>query len=217
MKNTLSSLWTNNRLFIVLISLMVLFRTSFADWNEVPTGSMKPTIIEGDRILVNKIAYDLNLPFTHISLKHFADPDYGDIVIFDSNKADKRLIKRVIGLPGDIIEMKDNTLIINGKALEYQLVTQTKNHITLKEKFNHIVHEIRLNYPLTNQHSSFKATRIPEKHYLVLGDNRNNSADSRFIGLIPRSEILGRSQRVIMSLNYDNYYLPRLNRFLHTL
>lgn len=216
-KNMLLALWTNHRFFIILMSLMVLFRTSFADWNEVPTGSMKPTIIEGDRILVNKIAYDLNIPFTHISLIHFSDPEYGDIVIFNSAKADKRLVKRVIGLPGDTITMINNTLIINGKRLDYQLVTQDKNEIILKENFNHIAHDIRLEYPINNKYSSFDTLKIPEQHYLVLGDNRNNSADSRFIGLIPRTEIIGRSQRVVMSLNYDNYYLPRLKRFLHTL
>ena len=65
--------------------------------------------------------------------------------------------------------------------------------------------------------SNFNNITIPENFYLVLGDNRNNSADSRFIGLIPRKEIIGRAKHVVMSLNYDNYYLPRTNRFLHKL
>ena len=217
MKHSISDIMKNNRHFIVFIFLMVIFRTSIADWNSVPTGSMKPTIIEGDRIWVNKLAYDINLPFTHISLKHFADPQYGDIIIFDSANADKRLVKRVIGLPGDTVAMTNNTLIINGKALDYKIMDQEKNKLVIEEINNKSVHRIQLIYPLVNQYSSFQSLTIPDQYYLVLGDNRNNSADSRFIGLVPRKEIIGRAQHVVMSLNYDNYYLPRINRFMHTL
>lgn len=106
------NLWKNNRFFIIFILLMVVFRTSVADWNTVPTGSMKPTIIEGDRIWVNKIAYDLNIPFTHVSLKHFDDPKRGEIIIFDSATANKRLVKRVIGLPGDTVRMENNVIFL---------------------------------------------------------------------------------------------------------
>ena len=217
MKHSISDIMKNNRHFIVFIFLMVIFRTSIADWNSVPTGSMKPTIIEGDRIWVNKLAYDINIPFTHISLKHFADPQYGDIIIFDSANADKRLVKRVIGLPGDTVAMTNNNLIINGKALDYKIMDQEKNKLVIEEINNKSVHRIQLIYPLVNQYSSFHSLTIPDQYYLVLGDNRNNSADSRFIGLVPRKEIIGRAQHVVMSLNYDNYYLPRINRFMTTL
>lgn len=217
MNRSITAILKNNRHFIVFIFLMVIFRTSIADWNSVPTGSMKPTIIEGDRIWVNKLAYDINLPFSHISLKHLADPKYGDIVIFDSARADKRLVKRVIGLPGDTVAMSNNTLIINGKALDYKIMDQEKNKLVIQEMNKKSVHRIQLVYPLVNQYSSFQSLTIPDQYYLVLGDNRNNSADSRFIGLVPRKEIIGRAQHVVMSLNYDNYYLPRLNRFLQTL
>lgn len=75
--------WKENKSFILFLALMFVFRSAIADWNEVPTGSMKPTIIEGDRILVNKMAYDIRVPFTHIPLVKLADPDRGDIIIFD--------------------------------------------------------------------------------------------------------------------------------------
>lgn len=196
---------------------MVVFRTSVADWNTVPTGSMKPTIIEGDRIWVNKIAYDLNIPFTHVSLKHFDDPKRGEIIIFDSATANKRLVKRVIGLPGDTVRMENNVIFLNGKALDYKIIKQDQNKIIVQEKSNNSAHNIRLTLGLTNRASNFNSLTIPEKYYLVLGDNRNNSADSRYIGLIPRKEIIGRAKHVVMSLNYDNYYLPRTSRFLHKL
>ena len=211
------NLWKNNLFFITLILLMVVFRTSVADWNVVPTGSMKPTILEGDRIWVNKIAYDLNIPFTHISLKHFNDPKRDEIIIFDSTIANKRLVKRVIALPGDTVRMENNVIFINGKALDYKVINQDQNKIIVEEKNNNSAHNIRLTLGLINRASSFNTLTIPEKFYLVLGDNRNNSADSRFIGLIPRKEIIGRAKHVVMSLNYDNYYLPRTYRFLQKL
>lgn len=213
----LPGLWKENRSLITFILLMVVFRTSVADWNTVPTGSMKPTIIEGDRIWVNKVAYDFNLPFTHISLKHFNDPKRNDIVIFDSAVANKRLVKRIIGLPGDTVRMENNIIFINGKALAYTLVQQDQNKIIVQEKSQHSTHNIRINPGMLNRASSFDSITVPEKAYLVLGDNRDNSADSRFIGLIPRNEIIGRAKHVVMSLNYDNYYLPRTSRFFHTL
>ncbi|MEW8316063.1 MAG: signal peptidase I [Candidatus Thiodiazotropha endolucinida] len=88
MRQRLLSLWNGNRSFIIFVVLLLTFRSVIADWNVVPTGSMKPTILEGDRILVNKMAYDLRLPFTHISLLKRGDPARGEIVIFDSEAAD---------------------------------------------------------------------------------------------------------------------------------
>jgi signal peptidase I len=195
---------------------MVLFRSAIADWNTVPTGSMKPTILEGDRILVNKMAYDLRLPFTHISLMKRADPARGDIIIFDSEAADKRLVKRVIGLPGDVVAMRDNQLWINGATLTY---SDDPSAVGKSDKIEHLLgveHRVRWLGSDTRL-SSFRPVKVPPNHYLVLGDNRNNSADSRVIGFVPRSEIVGRSRHLVISLNYDNYYLPRSDRFLQPL
>lgn len=217
MRKNISNIVKENRFFIVFIFLMLVFRSSFADWNTVPTGSMKPTIIEGDRIWVNKLAYDLNIPFTHISIKNYADPERGDIVIFESEKAEKRLVKRVIGIPGDTVSMINNSIFLNGKPLAYKITSRHLSHIILEEKLTQSAHKIRLERPLQNRADSFTPITIPEKFYLVLGDNRNNSADSRFIGFIPRKEIIGRTRHVVMSLDYDNYYLPRANRLLQKL
>ena len=195
---------------------MVVFRTSLADWNTVPTGSMKPTILEGDRIWVNKLAYDLKVPFTHLTLKNFSHPKRGDIIIFESKKAEKRLVKRVVGIPGDTISMKNNIVTLNGKTFNYKIINQLENKLIAEEKYKQLRYHIQVNQYSTNN-SNFYNIKIPNDYYLVLGDNRDNSADSRYIGLIPRNEIIGRSQHVVMSLNYDNYFLPRLNRFFHKL
>ncbi len=193
-----------------------MFRSAIADWNEVPTSSMKPTIVEGDRILVNKLAYDIRVPFTKQSLVKLADPMRGDIIIFDSEVSDKRLVKRVVGVPGDMVELTDNKLIINGKPLQYQTVLRSRMVKHQREDLLGIQHDIWVRES-GSQLSNFTAVRVPQGYYLVLGDNRDNSADSRVIGLIPRGEIIGRSKRVVMSLNYDNYYIPRRERFLHPL
>lgn len=202
-----------NRGFLLFIFLMLVFRSSFADWNSVPTGSMKPTILEGDRIWVSKTAYDLRVPFTAISLYEFSDPKRGDIVVFDSKAAGNRLVKRVIGVPGDVVELRNNRLYLNGRAARYTQVAEAGDMLQLDEEIAGFVHRVQINRRFQSVASSFGPLTVPGEHYLVLGDNRDNSADSRVIGFVPRREIVGRSGGVVISLNYDNYYLPRNGRF----
>ncbi len=211
MAHNLKQIWRDHKGLVVFLILMFCFRSAVADWNTVPTGSMQPTIIEGDRILVDKMAFDIRIPFTHISLLKRSDPARGDIVVFDSEIAKKRLVKRVIGVPGDILSMRNNALTINGKPLEYKRLNRTD----FIEYFSGIEHVIRL-HP-AGRIADFKPLKIPADYYFMMGDNRNNSADSRVIGMVPRDEIIGRTERVVMSLDYDNYYLPRKNRFIKAL
>lgn len=211
--------WRDNRGVIVFLSLMFVFRSAVADWYEVPTGSMQPTIQIGDRILVNKMAYDLRLPFSSVSLLKQADPQRGDIVVFVSEVADNRLVKRVIGVPGDVVAMQDNVLTLNGTRLAYQpdaSIYESAITPVLQEQLANIAHQVKLAAYSTGR-DSFAPVRVPEGHYLVLGDYRDNSADSRVIGFVPRNEIIGRASKVLYSLNYDNYYLPRSERFLASL
>src|SRR5580765_5741033 len=110
----------------VLTTALVLFscRSAVADWNDVPSGSMRPTILEGDRILVNKLAYDLKVPFTTWHIAEWSNPQRGDIAVFYSPHDGKRLVKRVIGLPGDTIELRDSALVINGEPVTYQPIAE---------------------------------------------------------------------------------------------
>ncbi len=205
------ALWRANRGFVLFVVLMFMFRSTFADWSDVPSGSMRPTIIEGDRIFVNKMAYDVRLPFTHVSLVHVADPQRGDIALFDSSVADKRLIKRVIGVPGDVVQMRRNRLIINGVPVAYSTV-QGRQVEHLPE-VSHMVDTAERHRGF----GDFGPVQVPPDQYLMLGDSRSNSADSRVIGFVPRSEFVGRSNRVVVSLNYERYFLPREERFLQPL
>jgi len=216
MSNLIIKILKENKSFLLFISLMFVFRSSIADWNDVPTGSMNPTIVEGDRILVNKMAYDLRLPFTNIQLMKLSDPERGDIVIFNSDVANKRFVKRVIGLPGDTVELRDNALLINGQMLEYKTLSSDQVSLDKTEIIKGVEHLIRINKEGSSL-SSFLPVKVPEGSYLVLGDNRDNSSDSRVIGLIPRDEIIGRTKSVILSLNYQNYFIPRADRFIHAL
>ncbi len=209
----LRSFWQNNKLFFLFILLMSVFRSAVADWYTVPTGSMQPTIKEGDRIIVNKMAYDLKFPFSQITLLTTGEPQRGEIVVFESKAAENRLIKRLIGLPGDSVEMRNETLYINGAALNYQITEQNARQLFLTEQVDSITHIVRIDKEKSNQLSNFSPITVPAGHYLVLGDNRRNSSDSRVYGFVPRHELKGKATTIAFSFDYDNYYLPRDNRF----
>ncbi|MCU7555999.1 signal peptidase I [Alteromonas sp. ASW11-19] len=207
-KAKLTAFWQANKQFILFVVLLFCFRSSFADWYDVPTGSMKPTIVEGDRVFVNKMAFRLDLPFTDIAVFKTGSPMAGDVIVFQSEAADTRLIKRVVGVPGDVVSMLNNQLTVNGKQVAYSHADDT-----LEEHLTGYGHRIQLTPPLSPRHS-FAPVTVPQGHYLVLGDNRNHSADSRYYGFVPERELLGKATRVVFSLDPENYYLPRTERTL---
>ncbi len=212
MKSFIAKVWHDNKSIIVFLSLMLVFRSAVADWSDVPTGSMKPTIVEGDRIFVNKMAYDLRVPFTEHSLVKLSDPKANDIIIFDSKESGIRLVKRVIGTPGDVVSMKNNRLTINKEPIQYSVVRQEADYSHQIESLGNVTHKITVANN-SSELANFNKVVVPAGHYLVLGDNRDKSADSRVIGFVPRNEIVGRSTHVVMSLDYDNYLMPRSDRF----
>jgi signal peptidase I len=193
------------------------FRSAVADWNDVPTGSMKPTILEGDRIFVNKLAYDLKIPFTGIRIARWAQPERGDIVVFRSPADGKKLVKRVIGLPGDTVLMEANCLSINGEKLDYQpaqalLFERERGARYLIETLPGRTHWMQT-CPSSPFLTDFGPVKVPDGYYLMLGDNRDISADSRVFGFVPRRNILGRATAVALSLDINNGYAPRWERF----
>src|SRR5512142_1420961 len=102
--------------FVVFVVAFGFFRLAIADWNPIPSGSMRPNLLEGDVVLVNRLAYDFKLPLTDVVIAHTGEPKRGDIVTFTSPKDSTRLIKRIVALPGDEVEMHSETLSINGRA-----------------------------------------------------------------------------------------------------
>ena len=176
---------------------------------------MLPTLLDGDKVWVNKLAYDVKIPFTEISLAEVSDPKHGDIVIIDSKVADKRLVKRIVGIPGDTIYMQNNALIINGVAADYEVRSREGSSIIIEEHLPEKTHQARLARGFLNRRGrSYGPSVVPDDQYFVLGDNRDNSADSRTYSFVPREEIIGRSSSVVFSLDSDNSYLPRGERFL---
>jgi signal peptidase I len=207
--------WQENRQFFAILSCIVFFKSAIADLSSISGASMLPTLLDGDKVWVNKLAYDVKIPFTEISLTKLADPKQGDIVIVDSKMANKRLIKRIIGVPQDTIYMQNNALVINGVAIDYDILSSKDNSTIIKEHLPHRTHQARLSQRFLNRNSrSYGPVIVPANEYFVLGDNRDNSADSRIYSFIPRGEIIGRSSSVVFSLDGDNYYLPRTERFL---
>jgi len=215
--------WVGSLLIALLIAAS--FKSAVADWNDVPTGSMVPTILEGDRIFINKLAYDLKLPFTTWHIAHWDDPKRGDIVVFFSPADGKRLVKRVIGLPGDVIAMWNNQLYINGKAVKYDIIDQKiLDYIQPESHSRRIVfieHVSGKKYPVmfTPTHPSlhsFSPISVPQGRYFLMGDNRDNSADSRFFGFVERTQIIGRAVAIVISRD-ASFLHPRWNRFFQKL
>ncbi len=205
------------RPLIVVLAVMLSFRSAFADWNNVPSGSMRPTIIEGDRIFVNKAAYGLRFPFTRLRLVDWAEPERGDIVVLFSPEDGKRLVKRVVGLPGDRIEMHQDRLSINGQVVSYRALDPAGVTSLGPEERDHFLfydedlgqHPHWLMLPESGYgRSSIPPQAIPAGHYFVMGDNRSNSRDSRYFGLVERSRIVGKATYVAFSFDWSEGFPP---------
>jgi len=218
LQEAMQQFWRDNRQFFLLLFCIVFFKSAIADLSSISGASMLPTLLDGDKVWVNKLAYDVKIPFTEISLAELADPKRGDIIIIDSKRANKRLVKRIVGIPGDEIYMQNNALVINGEAAEYEVVSRENGAIIIEEELPDRTHQARLSSNYINRASRrYGPAVVPEDQYFVLGDNRDNSADSRVYSFVPREEIIGRSNSVVFSLDSDNKYLPRSDRFLSEL
>lgn len=209
------------RIFLVMILVVSSLRSALADWNDVPTGSMKPTIQEGDRVVVNKLAYDLKVPFTTIKIFQWGDPGRGDIVVLFSPVDGTRLVKRVVAIPGDRIEMRDNQLLVNGRPAKQSPIAIVSSEdygsaYVLDEDLEGYNHRMMVT-PEIPAVRTFGPEIVPQGSYFVLGDNRDNSNDSRFIGFIERRKIVGKAVAVAFSLDRSRYFVPRMDRFFEGL
>jgi signal peptidase I len=209
------------RIFLLMILIVSSLRSALADWNDVPTGSMKPTIQEGDRVVVNKLAYDLKVPFTTIKIVGWDDPKRGDIVVLFSPVDGTRLVKRVVALPNDQVEMRENQLYINGQVAKQSPVATTEladygRAYVFAENLQGHTHKMMVT-PEIPAVRSFGPVVVPKGNYFVLGDNRDNSNDSRFIGFIERRRIVGEAVAVAFSLDRARWFRPRFDRFFEGL
>jgi len=216
--------WRYTLLFIVFV--LVPLKSSLADWNWVPTASMNPTILQGDLIYVDKLAYDLRFPLTFYRLAEWSAPKRGDIVVCFSPEDEDRLVKRIIAEPGDTIESKGNTLFLNGepagyteidsKYAEYLSSKLKDSCILATENLDGFTHAV-MSTPSTRAMRNFGPITVPAGHYFVMGDNRDNSKDSRYFGFVQREAIVGKARGVILSFDITDKYQPRLKRIFSSL
>ncbi len=226
--------WREWRGFFIFLAVMIFFRVAIADWNHVPSGSMRPNLIEGDRIWVNKLAYDVKVPYTDIVLKHVSAPKRGDIVVFFApDDSGKRMVKRLIGLPGDRIDVLNNALKINNEIIKQTYIDLDETDQTLIDLgrgFRHKLEELpgrhhsimifddKGRIPIGNNPLRRYSSVVPEGHYLMMGDNRDESQDSRIWGFAPHGNIIGRSSTVVMSLRpMKKFFMPRGDRFFQSI
>ena len=181
-----------------------MFRSFLIEPFTIPSGSMKPTLLEGDYILVNKFSYGLRLPVVGTKVVAFGDPQPGDVMVFKYPQNPKiNYIKRVVGVPGDVIEYKDKRLSINGEPVAREEVSRLPARSEFKEtvgdtSFSTWVYNAR---PASIVRGAAEGRwEVPEGHYFVLGDNRDNSKDSRFWDFVPDKLVVGKAFAVWMHM-----------------
>jgi signal peptidase I len=211
----------NNRQVLVFLLLLGFFRTAVADWNPIPSGSMRPNLLEGDVVFVNRLAYDAKLPLTDVVVARLGEPQRGDVVTFFSPQNDMRLIKRIAGVPGDTVEMRGKRLLVNGHLADYadeRIAPEplgdgrSTNAMHVEEDIAGARHEIQWLSRRMPQ-DDFGPIVIPQDQFLMLGDNRDNSEDSRFFGLVPRERLIGHAVRILVSADIKGSWRPRFDRF----
>lgn len=168
-----------------LIFIMLAARSSLADHYHVPTGSMEPTVLPGDRLLVNKLAYGLRVPFSSNYVVGFDEPQRGDVVVLESPTDGTVLLKRIVALPTDTVSVQRGQLVLNGRPVP--IVQDEGTQLEQLGPEPHLVRTTRGGGPDVGPMS------LPEDKYLVLGDNRGDSYDGRLFGLVSRGAIRGRA------------------------
>jgi signal peptidase I len=186
-----SSLRENIEAILIAIVLALFIRTFVVQAFKIPSGSMKETLKIGDHILVNKFIYGVKVPFTHATLVPVSRPERGDIVVFEfPEDPDKDFIKRVVGIEGDTVEIRDKHLLINGAPADYSQAVYTDPRSIPKG---------------VQPRDNFGPVTVPPHSLFVMGDNRDHSYDSRFWGFVDLNAVKGRAFIIYWSWDKDNF------------
>ena len=200
--NKVRQLIKNN--FSVIITLFSIFflRTAIADWNHVPSGSMEPNLYDGDWLLVNKTEYGPTIPFVNVRLFMSDYPERGDVITFVPPHTSDLYVKRIIGIPGDKITFSGREIRVNGQQIESNVISRDHVKEVSLELIGKRKHLIQ--YSKTGRLPSSEQTIVvPEDKYFVLGDHRNNSADSRYWGFVESDNIMGKVTYVAFSTSSE--------------
>lgn len=218
-KGKLTQLYHHNKFLFCFLVTLWFIRSTFLNWNYIPSPSMNPNLIEGDFVLVNKLAYDIKIPFWGENLIVTNNPQRGEIVAFDNNGV--LFVKRVMAIPGDIVQIKDNTFHVNGRKLSLKPTSnelvenkqlsysnkysfdgyQESNFINSTNQHSYTVIfaeslPLRINNNLITETIEFE---ISDNNYFMIGDNRNLSHDSRYFGSVQRDKIVGKVNTVLFN------------------
>jgi signal peptidase I len=197
------------RAFFPVILVVLMLRSFVVEPFRIPSGSMMPTLLTGDFILVNKFSYGLRLPVVHTRILDLGEPERGDVAVFrypEDPSID--YIKRIIGLPGDFIEFRDKAFYINGEAVVRESEGRYQGEGTAVAMTGARLYRERLGdteYRVLLESGGFDHDfnyRVPEGHYFAVGDNRDNSRDSRFWGPVPEDHLVGRA--FLIWMNWDS-------------
>ncbi|NNM58807.1 MAG: signal peptidase I [Legionellales bacterium] len=219
-KNTpkASMLVRSARDFFPVLLLVLVIRSFIIQPFHVPSGSLEPTILPNEFLLVNQFAYGLRLPVLNTKIIANSEPKTGDIVVFrNPEEPSINLIKRVIGLPGDHVIYQNKVLYINGKKADQTLLSSSMDiepgqNISVnqyQENLNGVKHDIFIN-PNGGETNNYDII-VPKNAYFMMGDNRDNSADSREWGFAPEANIIGKAFIIWMSWDAVNHTI-RWNR-----
>lgn len=223
-------------LFLAVLAALTVRSCAFEPYN-IPSSSMVPTLLIGDYLFISKYPYGyskhsfpFSIPFVGQGRVFASEPKRGDIVIFKEPKSNRiDYIKRVIGLPGETIEMREGRLYINGELIERKYIGQERQETeqgnmlytryteVLPDGFEHPIYELG-DYM---QYDTYGPFTVPAEHYFMMGDNRDNSADSRYFGAVPALNLEGRAEFIFYSNNGAGYFFEfwkwgdslRLDRF----
>lgn len=206
-----SGRFRKNLPFLLTLFLIICFRWSFADQYHIPSGSMEPTLEVGDHILVDKRAYELRWPFTRSAVMTTGLPRRGDVIVFEHPATGVLMVKRLVALPGDRVSVRDGFVRINGRSLPVRFLGETENGILIEE--THSAQKARIKRSSIRPPERPLEFTVPEDRFFALGDNRDNSLDSRSWGLIPRDRLKGKARGVLWNVSWKNGLRPVFRPF----
>lgn len=203
-----------SRSFFPVLAVVLVLRSFVVEPFQIPSSSMVPTLEVGDYIAVNKFSYGLRLPVVKTKILEVGEPQRGDVVVFFPPNDNRYFIKRLIGMPGDHIQYRHKTLYINGVEADQTLLaelppTQPRLELASEKlgKVEHLIHKVIGAY---NDKADVVDVIVRPGHYFMMGDNRDNSSDSRFWGQVPEENIVGKAFAIWM--HWESLGIPSFNR-----